>query len=90
MMTGSGRLEVSDKMKKKPKPLDQGNGKNQSTQTTCSHHDDLFSRPYLFSIVDSISSSAGLFLVIFLTEHSGLSPHNFKEPGREIESPVTK
>ena len=32
--------------------------------------------------------SPGLSLVIFLTEHSGLSPHNFKEPGRKTESPV--
>ena len=31
---------------------------------------------------------AGLFLVIFLTEHSGHSLHNFKEPGRKTESPV--
>ena len=30
----------------------------------------------------------GLSLVIFLTEHSGLSPHNFKEPGRKTESPI--
>ena len=26
--------------------------------------------------------------MIFLTEHSGLSPQNFKEPGRKTESPV--
>ena len=30
----------------------------------------------------------GLSLVIFLREHSGLSPHNFKEPGNKTESPV--
>ena len=26
--------------------------------------------------------------MIFLAEHSGLSHHNFKEPGRKTESPV--
>ena len=30
----------------------------------------------------------GLSLVIFLREHSGHSPHNFKEPGNKTESPV--
>ena len=31
---------------------------------------------------------SGLILVIFLKEHFGLSPYNFKEPGRKTESPV--
>ena len=36
-------------------------------------------------IVLGLGLGAGLSLVIFLTEHSGLSLHNFEEPGKKTE-----
>ena len=53
-MIGSGGLEMSDKIKKNRYHSIKGMVKIKA-QTTSGHHDNLFSRPFLLPIANSIS-----------------------------------
>ena len=59
-------------------------------QNACVYTNELDSKSRTRPIGVGLGYESGLSLVIFRTEHCGLSPHNFKEPGKKQRARTQK